>query len=61
MKCYVVQNDNWSGGPDQPYYRVESGSARNVGRYIISSHTKLGQPGSQGIPTLLKRQGRDCP
>ena len=50
VKCYVVQNDNWSGGPDQPYYRVESGSGRNVGRYIIASHTKLGQPGSHGIP-----------
>jgi hypothetical protein len=50
VKCYVVQNDNWSGGPDQPYYRVESGSSRNVGRYVISGHTKLGWPGGPGIP-----------
>jgi large repetitive protein len=50
VKCYVVQNDNWSNGPDQPYYRVESGSSRNVGRYVISGHTKLGWPGGPGVP-----------
>ncbi|RAX47549.1 hypothetical protein DQ354_00815 [Arthrobacter sp. AQ5-06] len=50
VRCYIVQNDNWSGAPDQPHYRVEQGSARNVGRYVYSGHTTLGVPGSNGVP-----------
>ncbi|WP_309818315.1 Ig-like domain-containing protein [Pseudarthrobacter sulfonivorans] len=50
VRCYIVQNDNWSGAPDQPHYRVEEGSGRNVGRYVYAGHTTLGVPGSNGVP-----------
>lgn len=50
VKCYVVQNDNWTNSPDTEWYRVESGSNRNVGRYVIAGHTQLGAPYSLGIP-----------
>jgi len=50
VKCYIVQNDNWTNSPDTEWYRVESGSNRNVGRYVIAGHTQLGGPYSLGIP-----------
>nr|WP_253182712.1 Ig-like domain-containing protein [Arthrobacter sp. SW1] len=50
VRCYIVQNDNWSGGPDVYWWRIEPGSARNVGRYIITGHTTMGDPGPLGAP-----------
>ncbi|KUM37796.1 hypothetical protein AR539_07840 [Arthrobacter sp. EPSL27] len=50
VKCYIIQNDNWTSSPDTEWYRVELGSNRNVGRYVIAGHTQLGAPYSHGIP-----------
>ncbi|MEV7606365.1 Ig-like domain-containing protein [Paenarthrobacter sp. NPDC089322] len=48
VKCYVVQGDQ----DDRMFtwWRIEDGSARNVGRYIISFHTTVGEPGPLGAP-----------
>ena len=48
VKCYIVQGDQ----SDQMFtwWRIEDGSDRNVGRYIISFHTTVGEPGRVGAP-----------
>ena len=48
VKCYIVQGDQ----SDQMFtwWRIEDGSDRNVGRYIISFHTTVGEPGPLGAP-----------
>ncbi|WP_104172634.1 Ig-like domain-containing protein [Arthrobacter sp. Y81] len=50
VHCYVMMNDQWTNTPDQPFYRVEPGSNRNVGYYMVAGHSQLGQPYSHGIP-----------
>ncbi|MFJ4210008.1 Ig-like domain-containing protein [Paenarthrobacter sp. NPDC089675] len=48
VKCYIVQKDvnNWTFN----WWRIEPGSSRNVGRYIIAGHTSIGEPGAVGAP-----------
>ncbi|WP_407709290.1 Ig-like domain-containing protein [Arthrobacter nitrophenolicus] len=50
VRCYVMMNDQWTNTPDQPFYRIEPGSNRNVGFYMVAGHSQLGQPYSHGIP-----------
>jgi len=50
VACYIDQSDNWSGNGIVRWWRVESGSARNVGRYVIAGHTTLADPASLGAP-----------
>ncbi len=50
VHCYVMMNDHWTNTPDQPFYRIEPGSNRNVGYYMVAGHSQLGQPYSHGIP-----------
>ncbi|QQQ63574.1 Ig-like domain-containing protein [Paenarthrobacter ureafaciens] len=48
VRCYIDQSDGWVGM--QRWWRIESGSYRNVGRYIIAGHTYLGDPAGIGAP-----------
>jgi hypothetical protein len=48
VKCYIVQQD--VDNLTFTWWRIEDGSARNVGRYIISFHTTIGEPGPLGAP-----------
>ncbi|WP_024820202.1 Ig-like domain-containing protein [Arthrobacter sp. 31Y] len=48
VRCYIDQSDNWTGM--HRWWRIESGSYRNVGRYIIAGHTHLGDPAGLGAP-----------
>jgi large repetitive protein len=48
VRCYITQSDNWVGTFN--WWRIEAGSARNVGRYIIAGHTTMGEPGPLGAP-----------
>ncbi|MFI2565904.1 Ig-like domain-containing protein [Paenarthrobacter sp. NPDC018779] len=48
VRCYIDQTDGWVGM--QRWWRIESGSYRNVGRYIIAGHTYLGDPAGLGAP-----------
>jgi hypothetical protein len=50
VKCYIDQDDNWSGNGIIRWWRVESGSYRNVGRYVIAGHTNLPDPAGLGAP-----------
>ncbi|MFD0759533.1 hypothetical protein [Arthrobacter ulcerisalmonis] len=50
VKCYIDQDDNWSNSGVVRWWRVEAGSARNVGRYVIASHTTLADPAGLGAP-----------
>ncbi|WP_306970462.1 Ig-like domain-containing protein [Arthrobacter oryzae] len=50
VACYIDQSDNWSGNGIVRWWRVESGSARNVGRYVIAGHTTLADPAALGAP-----------
>ncbi|MFC9771754.1 MULTISPECIES: Ig-like domain-containing protein [unclassified Pseudarthrobacter] len=50
VACYIDQSDNWSGNGIVRWWRVESGSARNVGRYVIAGHTTLPDPAGLGAP-----------
>ena len=50
VKCYIVQSDHWTPNPINNWYRVEPGSNRNVGRYVVAGHTALGEPGPAGVP-----------
>ncbi|MGF9647490.1 Ig-like domain-containing protein [Pseudarthrobacter oxydans] len=50
VRCYVMMNDQWTNTPDQPFYRIEPGSNRNVGYYLVAGHSQLGQPYAHGIP-----------
>lgn len=48
--CYVMMNDQWTTTPDQPFYRIEPGSNRNVGFYMVARRSQLDLPYSHGIP-----------
>ncbi|MFF2711027.1 fibronectin type III domain-containing protein [Paenarthrobacter sp. NPDC058040] len=48
VKCYIVQKD--VNNITFAWWRIEAGSARNAGRYIIAGHTTVGEPGSVGAP-----------
>ncbi|MEQ4565027.1 Ig-like domain-containing protein [Paenarthrobacter sp. CAP02] len=48
VRCYIDQTDNWTGM--HRWWRIESGSYRNVGRYIIAGHTNLPDPAGIGAP-----------
>ncbi|MFE4195310.1 Ig-like domain-containing protein [Paenarthrobacter sp. NPDC056912] len=48
VRCYIDQTDNWTGM--HRWWRIESGSYRNVGRYIIAGHTNLPDPVGIGAP-----------
>lgn len=48
VRCYIDQSDNWTGM--HRWWRIESGSYRNVGRYIIAGHTNLPDPAGLGAP-----------
>ncbi|MGF6832578.1 hypothetical protein QF015_000743 [Paenarthrobacter sp. TE4293] len=48
VRCYIDQSDNWTGM--HRWWRIESGSYRNVGRYIVAGHTHLGDPAGIGAP-----------
>ncbi len=50
VHCYVMMNDQWTNTPDQPFYRIEPGSNRNVGFYMVARHSQLDLPYSHGIP-----------
>ncbi len=50
VKCYIDQSDNWSNGGVVRWWRLEPGSYRNVGRYIIAGHTHLPDPAGLGAP-----------
>jgi hypothetical protein len=50
VKCFIVQSDHWTPNPINNWYRVEPGSNRNVGRYVVAGHTALGEPGPAGVP-----------
>nr|WP_245413028.1 Ig-like domain-containing protein [Arthrobacter celericrescens] len=48
VRCYIDQSDNWTGM--HRWWRIEDGSYRNVGRYIIAGHTHLPDPAGLGAP-----------
>jgi hypothetical protein len=50
VRCYVMMNDQWTNTPDQPFYRIEPGSNRNVGFYMVARHSQLDLPYPHGIP-----------
>ncbi|MET3172201.1 UNVERIFIED_ORG: hypothetical protein ABIB52_000025 [Arthrobacter sp. UYCu721] len=50
VRCYIVQSDHWTPDPIRTWYRIEAGSARNVGRYVVAGSTTLGEPGNSGVP-----------
>jgi hypothetical protein len=50
VKCYIEQSDNWSGTGILRWWRVEPGSSRNVGRFVIAGHTTLPDPVAWGAP-----------
>ncbi|MBT2595436.1 Ig-like domain-containing protein [Arthrobacter sp. ISL-72] len=50
VRCYIVQSDYWTPNPIRTWYRLEAGSTRNVGRYVVAGSTTLGEPGNAGVP-----------
>ncbi len=50
VRCYIVQSDHWTPDPIRTWYRIEAGSAMNVGRYVVAGSTTLGEPGNAGVP-----------
>jgi hypothetical protein len=50
VRCYIVQSDHWTPNPIRTWYRLEAGSTRNVGRYVVAGSTTLGEPGNAGVP-----------
>ncbi|WP_426006650.1 Ig-like domain-containing protein [Paenarthrobacter sp. NyZ202] len=48
VKCYIVQQD--VDNLTFTWWRIEDGSYRNVGRYIIAGHTTMGEPSAVGAP-----------
>ncbi|WP_426998697.1 Ig-like domain-containing protein [Pseudarthrobacter sp. N5] len=50
VRCYIVQSDHWTPNPIRTWYRMEAGSSRNVGRYVVAGSTTLGEPGNAGVP-----------
>ncbi|WP_458113729.1 Ig-like domain-containing protein [Arthrobacter sp. R1-13] len=50
VRCYIIQSDHWTPNPIRTWYRIEAGSGRNVGRYVVAGSTALGEPGVQGVP-----------
>ncbi|UVJ40784.1 Ig-like domain-containing protein [Arthrobacter sp. CJ23] len=50
VHCYVMMNDQWTNTPDQPFYRIDPGSNRNVGYYMVARHSQLDLPYAHGIP-----------
>ncbi|SDW12134.1 Fibronectin type III domain-containing protein [Arthrobacter sp. cf158] len=48
VRCYIDQSDHVVGM--FRWWRIESGSYRNVGRYIIAGHTNLPDPAGIGAP-----------
>ncbi len=50
VRCYIVQSDHWTPNPIRNWYRIEAGSASNVGRYVVAGATTLGEPGNSGVP-----------
>nr|WP_309544330.1 Ig-like domain-containing protein [Arthrobacter sp. RT-1] len=50
VRCYIIQSDHWTPNPIRAWYRIEAGSASNVGRYVVAGSTTLGEPGNAGVP-----------
>ncbi|WP_231938457.1 Ig-like domain-containing protein [Arthrobacter sp. B6] len=50
VRCYIIQSDHWTPDPIRSWYRIEAGSTRNVGRYVVAGSTTLGEPGNSGVP-----------
>jgi hypothetical protein len=48
VRCYIDQSDNWTGM--HRWWRIEAGSYRNAGRYIIATHTHIPEPTAVGAP-----------
>ncbi|GAA1345177.1 Ig-like domain-containing protein [Arthrobacter roseus] len=48
VQCWIDHKDGY--GVKGPWYRVEPGSSRNVGRYVDAGHTSIGRPQSSGAP-----------